>query len=114
MLQISGAVMDSFQAEATKRVVCWHSDRLLARFPVLSSRTPEQHYAFAARNRLRAIGMGIEAEEDIATFLDCTVMYGEDFIRKPWASEILELGELPGGDRAELLRVALADIGVAL
>ena len=84
------------------------------RFPVLSSRTTEQHYEFAARNRLRAISMGIEAEEDIATFLDCAVMYGEDFVREPWASEILELDELSGCDRAQLLRAVLDEIGVAL
>lgn len=114
MLQISQSMMDKFEAEAAHRAVCWHQERLLARFPSLSTTPAAQRYEFAHRNRLSAIRLGISDEEDIATFLDCAVMYGEDFSGEPWASDILDLEELSGADRAQLLREAIADIGVTL
>ena len=114
MFQISQRVMDQFEAEAAHRAVCWHQDRLLARFPSLSAAPAAEQYEFARRNRLRAIAIEIEEEEDIAIFLDCAVMYGEEFVHEPWAREILELSKLDGTDKAELLSEALADIGVEL
>ena len=114
MLKISQQVMDRFEAEASLRAVCWHQERLLARFPeLLASPTAAQH-DFAKRNRLSAIALNIEQEEDIATFLDCAVMYGEKFMQEPWAREILDEPGISGEGRAELLRQALVEIGISL
>ena len=114
MFQISVQVMDKFEAEAADRAVGWHQKRLLARFPELSAIPPPQQYEFARRNRLSAIALEIEEEEDIAVFLDCAVMYGEEFVREPWAREIFEEQGLSGTERMDLLSEVLAEIGVEL
>lgn len=114
MLKISQRVMSQFEAEASHRAVCWHQERLLARFPSFSATMAAQQYEFARRNRLSAIALKIEQEEDIAIFIDCAFMYGEGFADELWASEILDEQSISGADRAQLLSQSLAEIGITL
>jgi hypothetical protein len=58
----------------------------------------------AERVRKTATTYDLERENDIATFLDFSVMYGEDFHRDDWAREILRDNTLHGPDRMQLLR----------
>lgn len=51
---------------------------------------------------------GITEDEDVATFADLWVMYGEGFHRDPWAAEVLHDEELtPRKKMAELERRVL-------
>lgn len=114
MFSISQQVMDRFEVEAAERAVRWHQDRLLVRFPDLSAIPIEQQYNFVRCNRHSAMVLGIQGEEDIAIFLDCAVMYGEDFVSEPWANEILCAEGLSGAERVWVLQQALAEVGISM
>jgi hypothetical protein len=56
----------------------------------------------------------IEKENDVATFLDFTVMYGQDFPKSDWAKDILSCNELQGPAKMTILRHQVTETGVKL
>lgn len=69
---------------------------------------------FVKRIRSLAGRYGIDREDNVATFLDLSVMYGEDFHESPWASEVLSTDALHGPDKMALLRHRVGETGVNL
>jgi hypothetical protein len=64
--------------------------------------------------RRRAQQYGITKENDVATFLDLTIMYGPDFPRASWASDILREEKILGPYKMALLRQRVRKSGVDL
>lgn len=96
---------------ANQRLVSY----LRARFPGRYDAIPDDRLR-AAIDRMRgtAADYGIQRENDVATFLDFTVMYGQDFHRDAWAREILQVKELHGPDKMDVLRDRVRGSGVDL
>ena len=85
------------------------------RFPtVFKSSSDEELRALVAKVRTQAKGYAIEREDNVATFLDFTVMYGEDFHKAHWAAEILGSSVLHGPDKMAVLRHRVRLSGVRL
>ncbi len=114
MLTVSPNTMSIFDAEATERILAWHCDRLTARFPDLNGLSKPELIEFVAHNRQRALALEIDREVAIGTFLDCVVMYGEDFVVAPWASDIVNARHIHGPDRMALIRHRLSESGVQI
>ena len=60
----------------------------------------------------KALGYGIEAEEDVLLFVDFTFELGQDFEQTPeydWALNILQDQRLPGHDKVQLIQKILAE-----
>jgi hypothetical protein len=55
----------------------------------------------------------IDKENDVATFLDLSIMYGEQFHQSPWARPILET-DWHGPDRMRALTLVVQSTGVRL
>ena len=106
--------MDKFTAIAVENSITWQKNRLQARFPAFVRFSVADQREFIKRHRDHALELGIDREEDIGTILDCVTMYGEDFFRQPWASDILEQRALHGPDRMALIRHALIQAGFGI
>jgi hypothetical protein len=57
---------------------------------------------------------GIKSEDNVATFLDFTIMYGKEFHKAPWASEVLLNGAIRAPDKMALLKDRVRQTGVTL
>src|SRR5271165_393014 len=80
------------------------ADYARKRFPtVFKSSSDEELRALVAKLRTQAKEFGIQREDNIATFLDFTVMYGEDFHKAHWAADILGSSVLHGPDKMAVL-----------
>jgi hypothetical protein len=85
------------------------------RFPRKFAHSPgEDLSALARRVRKTANLYGIERENDVATFLDLTVMYGDDFHHAPWATSVLSNEAMHGPDKMAMLRYQVRLTGVDL
>jgi hypothetical protein len=79
------------------------------RFPEHLRQAPAgQLQDLIGKTRGTAKTYGIEQENDVGTFLDFTVMYGEAFHRSAWASDILSKKDVPAPERIALLRHRVA------
>jgi hypothetical protein len=85
------------------------------RFPMQFEQTDDDTlYKFVEKVRSTANKYKIQKENDVATFLDFTVMYGEDFHKDPWASDFLKCDTLHGPDKMAMLRDRVQKSGVNL
>jgi len=69
---------------------------------------------FVKEVRAKAGRYGIEKENDVATFLDFTVMYGPGFPQDEWAAGVLNCDALYGPDKMSVLRHRVTETGVEL
>jgi hypothetical protein len=105
MLKIRAEQFQALAADVRER-----ADRELAkyvrgRFPrLLGPKADADVIALVVRVRGTAQSYGIVREDNVATFLDLSVMYGEEFHRDPWAADVLNLENWHGPDRMWLLR----------
>ena len=94
------------------------SDELLSRY--LSARfpqnfpTPEEAAAIVRQARARAERYGVVRDDDLATFLDLSVLYGDRFDSADWACDVLSCDRLHGPDKMAILRDRVRSSGVAL
>ena len=83
------------------------------RFPAkLAPREDYEVEAIVVGVRQVAQLYGIAREDNVATFLDLTMMYGENFYKDRWAAEVLTNDAMHGPDKMVLLRhkVRLTDV----
>ena len=108
------------QLNALRQMLVERANRNLAdyarrRFPQqFEARSFEEIFALISRVRAAANGHGIEREDDVATFLDLTVMYGADFDRSTWAREVITASTLHGPDKMAVLRHLVTRAGATL
>ena len=57
---------------------------------------------------------GIKKEEDVAVFLDLSVMYGEDFHRDEWASDVLADEAIAPSKKVDELRERVFQSGALM
>ncbi len=74
----------------------------------------EKLLAFVSDIRDEARAYGIVNENDVATALDLTVMYGADFYTEEWAADIFSLPNLSGDRKMEMLRWRVKSVGIDL
>lgn len=97
--------------EANRRLVTYARERFPDEFKHTDDPTL---YELAKNVRMNANKYGVNKENDVATFLDFTVMYGEEFHQAPWAADILGCDALHGPDKMTLLRHRVTESGVNL
>jgi hypothetical protein len=107
--------MDAFSAslryEANRRLAAYARDRFPGKF---SEMDDDSLYELANRVRATAKQYGINNENDVATFMDFTVMYAEDFHQAPWAANVLRDTTLSGWGKMQTLRQRVRASGVKL
>ena len=85
------------------------------RFPTELGRIAESDLLeLIAARRVAARQYGIEREDNVATFVDLSVMYGESFVDAEWARPILDCTSLHGPDKIALLRARVEESGASL
>jgi hypothetical protein len=115
MLQIRNQQFDKFSDTLRDRANLGLAEYARKRFPRKFATTAEEDLvALASRVRMTAKTYGIEREDNVATFLDFTVMYGEEFHRDPWAAGVLKNRAMHGPDKMALLRYQVELTGVTL
>jgi hypothetical protein len=83
------------------------------RFPRELAHTDETAlYELVTKVRVAAQQYGIHKENDVATFLDLTVMYGPDFPHASWATDILREEKTLGPYKMAVLRQRVRKSGV--
>jgi hypothetical protein len=87
---------------------------ILCRFPKVFGKDAEAARAFVDRVTPVAKEYGITKEEDVAVFLDLSVMYGEDFHRDEWASDVLTDEALSPTDKMDELRDRVFESGALM
>jgi hypothetical protein len=87
----------------------------LHRFPAEYEQSDDSILLEFVKNvRAAARQFGIEREDNVATFLDLTVMYGQNFPKASWAHDVLASQALHGPDKVALLRHRIQQTGVIL
>jgi hypothetical protein len=87
----------------------------IARLPRMFSHADEAELlALVGRARNTARSYAITGEQNVATFLDLTMMYGEEFHRATWAARVLQDENLDGDSRIVKLRELVAMTGIKL
>jgi hypothetical protein len=85
------------------------------RFPQISANTTDDELlALVKQVRAEAQRYGMEREDNVATYLDLTVMYGNGFCRAEWARDVLESGTLHGPDKLALLKRRVGRSGIRI
>lgn len=75
------------------------------RFPEQFRDKPQEDLIdLAAAVRDRARPYGITTENDLATALDLTVMYGPDFYNSEWAHDVFTVTDWDGAHKLEVVR----------
>lgn len=87
---------------------------LLLRFPEVFGKDAEAAGALVARVIEAAKPYGIKHEVDVAVFADLSVMYGEEFHRDEWASEVLTDEALAPRDKMDELRDRVFESGALM
>ncbi|MCB9926124.1 MAG: hypothetical protein H6822_28505 [Planctomycetaceae bacterium] len=105
------AFSSSLVDQADQRLVEYAKQRFPNEFQNIGDPTLLE---FVKRVRATAGLYGIEKENDVATFLDFSVMYGENFPQAPWADDILTCDALHGPDKMAVLRFRVRETGVNL
>ena len=81
------------------------ADYLRRRFPtLLAHRTTEELLPAIRLVRDRAKRYGILYENDVATAMDLSVMYGSEFFSAEWAADILDMDGISGVQKMRMLR----------
>ena len=115
MLQIRAEQMNELHraaVAAANRELCVYAR---VRFADYFDQMPQDKLlAFVSDIRDDARAYGIVNENDVATALDLTVMYGPEFYGEAWASDILSLSNLSGEQKMEMLRWRVESIRVDL
>jgi hypothetical protein len=115
MFQIRKEQLTSFdlslREQSDRTLVKYAMTRFPSEFPVTeNAKTLE----FVKQLREKAKQFGVEKENDVATFLDFVVMYGEDFPSASWAEDVLTCDGMHGPDKMALLRFRVQEAGVKL
>lgn len=98
-------------AEANRRLV----DYAQLRFPsVFTAPNASRSLKLVEQIRARAAGYGITREDNIATMIDLSTMYGLDFDKAPWAAGPLSNPQLHGPDKVSLLKRRLRKSGIKI
>jgi hypothetical protein len=85
------------------------------RFPSVCAQSSDADLqALAARMRQRAASLALAREDQVATFVDLAIMYGEDFADQAWAAAILKQSDLPPATRLVTLVRRLRANGIDL
>ena len=87
---------------------------VLCRFPNVYGKDAEAARALVDRVTPVAAEYGIKKEEDVAVFLDLSVMYGEDFHRDEWASDVLADEALAPSKKMDELRERVFQSGALM
>ncbi len=115
MLKIRKEQMGAFSAaltrEANRRLAAYARQRFPRGFKQADDAAL---YEFAGKVRITAKQYGIDKENDVATFLDFTVMYGEEFPTSSWAADVLQNDALLGPSKITILRQRVRATGVNL
>ncbi|WP_225000342.1 hypothetical protein [Cesiribacter sp. SM1] len=91
------------------------AEYLRKRFPLEFASTDVNNIIqLISKQRKAANSYGVEKENDIATFLDFSVMYGEGFHLDEWAQDVLQCIKLYGPDKMALLRHYVRRTGIEL
>ncbi len=93
---------ESIRRGRTNRLVKYIMDRFPHEFNV--DNDEEQVRGIVERGNASAAGYGITDEDDVALFVDLTVMYGEDFHKEPWAENVLLSENLTSREKVWELR----------
>lgn len=115
MLQVQADQMEAFskskRKEANARLVAYAKRRFPSKYgteedavvleQVISTRETARKY-------------GVQREDDVATFFDLSVMYGQEFPDSDWAQDILACDELHGPDKMAVLRFRVIESGTSL
>jgi len=115
MLLIRQEQMDTFSLldvdKANQKLVLYAQQRFPNEFSHANDMTILEFV-----QRIRAVGAqyGVQRENDVATFLDFAVMYGEDFHQATWAEDVLNCVDMHGPDKMELLRFRIRETDVDL
>ena len=113
MLKITSVQFQALAADVSARANCELANYARGRFPTkLAQVAHPELMAVVVRVREVAQRYGIVREDNIATFLDLTMMYGDNFHKDRWAAEVLTNGSMHGPDKMVLLRhkVQLTDV----
>ncbi len=114
MLTISRQQLDIFVADRIKNADLELAQYAKRRFPaLLGSLQEDRILALVRMARASANIYKIERDDNIAEFLDLSIMYGEDFHLQNWASAILLNEQIHGPDRMALLVHKVKLSGVA-
>ncbi len=90
-------------------------DYARARFPRRFAHSESAEIAaLVAAVRSTSRRYGINKEQDVATFVDLSIMYGEDFHEVPWAARVLQSKDLDSDAKITGLRDLVALTGVNL
>lgn len=115
MLRISrdqlAAIAASSTGAANLRLAIYARERFPQEF---HSTSDDELVSLVQDVRRRAKGHGVENENDIATALDLTIMYGPGFYREEWASDVFQQGGCSGAQKMEVLRTRFWENGVSL
>jgi len=97
--------MEVFQAQAIDKANHRMVDYAKNRFPDYFVSQPESDIeAFIATVRNQSKEYDVVNEDDVATALDLTVMYGPGFWSQTWAEDVIALTALNGAEKMEILR----------
>jgi hypothetical protein len=98
------AFENAAEAEANSQLALYARNRFAAEF---SSTSDEILLSFVAEVRESAMQHEITEMSDIATAIDLTVMYGQDFYEAEWVRDVFGIQEWDGAQRMEVLRQRL-------
>ena len=96
--------------EAMQRDRLAEANRLLLeyaqqRYPsVFKPQNAQRTLKLVEQIRERAAGYAITREDNVATMIDLSTMYGLDFDQTPWAAGVLSNSKLPGPDKVSILQ----------
>jgi hypothetical protein len=111
---ISSATLDLFATAQTARANEALVEYLQQRFPAQFGTQPREDTLEIVRAaRMKARKFGIEREDNLATFLDLTVMY-PGFPDLRWAINVLNANTLHGPDKMAMLRDRVGRQGVEI
>ena len=105
------AFSSSQSAQANQHLVRYAQQRFPSEF---KQNEDPRLLQFVEKVRATAGRYGIEKENDVATFLDFTVMFGLDFPKSAWAEDILNCDTLYGPDKMAVLRHRVSETGTKL
>jgi hypothetical protein len=78
------------------------------RFPEEFREKPEEQLmGLVDQVRVRARRYGITSEQDVATALDLTIMYGPDFYAAEWASDVFAVDDWDGAYKLNIIRARM-------
>ena len=77
---------------------------LRRRFPTHLRHSDDELISLVAQARSVAANYGVSREDNVVTFVELSVMYGQDFHERDWARDILSSRLLHGPDKIALLR----------